>query len=365
MSIHAGTVINVRKELGMPTQPLLQPRKRGITTSVVVSAPFVSSRMFLLAFCVLLALPALYSCGRTGGEQQQSNATQSGAAQTSSMASGNSASTNSSSPTTSTTALSKTIQVNESTLLIRLSHAYPEHVAGALSVEDVIRSLYTTQIRSGSYDTLTVLDLHIVALKSRPNTFVAVTKTLGEGRDAVEQKIDVFAFQNSGTGKFLLGHTSLEPETDDFSIENLSASAFQLTQAGEYAVSFEYDGRTQGVNAERTRMLYFYRLRDEQQRGLEQVLEMCVFNKSESAPDLAGSGTSSSSIEITQNSTVSTQYKWGKDLYSIVVVKSESRKNDVAAGGRGTQTVKTRIYLDWDDGKYAEVLTQDLGRASS
>jgi hypothetical protein len=326
------------------------------TTRIITTKTVLVKVVFLCAVSVLLETSA---CTR-----QEEQRTSAAAGSTQSSAPEQISIVQPKSTEAGHTLLSKTIQVNESTLLIRLQRTYPEHVVGSASVEDVIRSLYTTKSRSGQYDTLTITDFYVAAVKGRTNVYVAVAKTLGEGADAVEQKIDVFAFQDVSAGKFLLGYASLEPEADDFSLENVSASAFQLTQAGEYAISFEYDGHAQGVNAERTRMLYFYRLHSAattQKEGLEQVLEMCTMSKTGEAPDPSGTY----QIEVTQSSSVTTQYKWGKNLYSLVIIKSESRKNDVAAGARGTQTVKTRTYLDWEDGKYMEVLQQDLGRTSS
>lgn len=274
--------------------------------------------------------------------------------------------------------ISKTIRVNEATLLIRLSRVYPATVVGSSSVEDVLQTLYSTRFGANVYDTVTVTDVHIVAVKGKPKTYMAVVKTLGEGKDAVEQKIDIFAFRDT-TAKFLLGYASLEPEYDEFELQNVSASTYQITHDGDYALSFEYAASSQGRNEERVKMLYFYHLQmgnsaipssatpssatpsSAAPSKLEQLFEYCIYNKTGESPDASGVY----QVQVIEEATLTTQWKWNRPFYSVVVIKTDTRIGDVAAGARSTQGVKSRIYLDWEGTGYAETLRQDLGKTPS
>jgi hypothetical protein len=268
----------------------------------------------------------------------------------------------------------KDIRVNEATLLIRLPREYPAAVVGSSSVEDVLRTLYSTRFGANVYDTLTITDVHFVEMKSaatagRAKVYAAVVKTFGEGKDAVEQKIDIFAFRDT-TAKFLLGYASLEPEYDEFTLQNISASTYQITHNGQYALSFEYAAFSQGRNEERVKMLYFYHLttneakggksNNDEPLGIHQLLEYCIYNKTGESPDASGVY----QVQVIEEATLSTQWKWNRPFYSVVVIKTDTRIGDVAAGARSTQAVKSRIYLDWEGTGYMETLRQDLGKTS-
>jgi len=275
-------------------------------------------------------------------------------------------------------ALNKRVVVNESTLILRLSRQFPERIVGSMSMEELIRSLYATQMRLDERDTLVISDVQIVPLhSSNASTLyvaLAVSQRLPSGGRAdasnTQKRIDVFLFHDTTSAKFVLGYTTVEPEYEDFSLENPSAHLYQITRSGEYALSFEVVSALPPPHAEAVRMLYLYRVHEDIARAkhtkqsakqaLEPLFEYCTAMKTGESPRPDGSF----EIQITDTASISTRWTWNKELYSLVIIKTEMRKGDVDAGAGTTRSRKYRLYYDWNNGKYEEVIQQDLGRST-
>ncbi len=267
--------------------------------------------------------------------------------------------------------LNKAVRVNEAIVLMRLSKALPEKIVGNSSVEDVVRSLYATKFRPDVYDTLTITEFTVVSVKSKSNTYLAVAKVLNINTVGEEEEtVDVFVFKDTTAANPVLGYASLMPEDEDFTIENVSATTYQITHDGDYAISFECMASTDELNQESTRMLYLYRLRAQggtsgtsatNNGGLEQIFEFSTLNKTGESPNAQGIY----EVQITDTAAIATQWKWNKELYSLVITKTQVRKGDVDAGSRTTRTAKSRIHFEWDGTKYVEVQRQEISRSTS
>jgi hypothetical protein len=308
--------------------------------------------MFILLLCLLVNS----ACDRLWERRQE---------QTSSAEESVQTAVTSSPAVNSSNAISKTVRVNDVVLHINLLTQALPPLKTVSSSEELIRSLYSAKYRRDVYyDTLTITDFHVAPLKGRENLYLVVAKIRGASADAVEQGIDLFVFSDTPSAKFLLAATTFKPEYENFVLYNVSASAYQITHDGEFALSFEYEGLLPGPNDERQRMLKLYRFLPASTApgaALEELFEYCVYNKTGESPDASGVY----QVQILEQATVTTQWKWGRALYTLVIIKTETKKNDTAAGARTTRTLKSRIYFDWEQGHYAETLRQDLGRTSS
>ncbi len=136
-------------------------------SNMVLRSMFVVARTaFALLLTVLTVLFSsfLSSCG---WKQQPNNQTST----TTATATGATASSSA-----SVTALNKRVVVNESTLILQLSRHVPERVVGSMSMEELIRSLYATQMRLDKRDTLVISDVQIVPLQTSnaSNLYVAL-----------------------------------------------------------------------------------------------------------------------------------------------------------------------------------------------
>lgn len=251
----------------------------------------------------------------------------------------------------------KPVSINNAVLITQLNHPLPGLPAGVASISELFLALYSPVLSQELIDTLMITGLYLAPVKNKEKTYCAVIDRVRRSSAQVsERQLDVFMFKDTNTSNIVVGHTIFHPEDAAFSLMNLSGSLFQLNKNGEYAISFEYVRYEPNTTQEQSRYVYLYRLSSSIPQALEQIFEYCTVNKTGESPNEQGEFT----VQITDSSSISSQWKWGRELYTIVIIKTIVRKGDVDVGTNKVKTIKTKTHFEWIDGKYVEVFQQDL-----
>lgn len=251
----------------------------------------------------------------------------------------------------------KPVSINNSVIKIQLNHTISGMPVGMSSVPELFVALYSPVLAQEGMDTLIISGLYLAPVKGKEKTYCAVVDLIRNSPvSASERYLDIFMFKDTNTSNLVLGHTTFNPLDDGFSIANLSGGLFQLNRQGEYALSFEYLVPEHHTPNVQSRYVYLYRLSPSMPRKLEQIFEYCILNKTGESPDEQGEFT----VQITDSSVVTSQWKWGRELYTIVITKTIIRKGDVDAGAHKIRTIKSKTHFEWINGKYTEVFQQDL-----
>lgn len=239
----------------------------------------------------------------------------------------------------------QSITINEATVVLAFEKAVPEKICGRFVPSDLVKTLYSNEIKPDDRSIFTVTDIQVTQLNATAQTYMAVVKRKKIGHTD-ECLFDIFAFRDSTTTNPVLAHTTYEPEFADANIIGVQQKKYQITDE-EYALAFEWTA-TEGSEevAEKTTMLCLFRVQND---IMQPIFEVCTSSS-------AGSTSASEYDAITEDhSTIETMKVWGKDLYSILVTRTQTRKNegDNTANPRA-ETRKTKILYQWDGMQYIQ-----------
>lgn len=241
-----------------------------------------------------------------------------------------------------------TLHINEATVTLALGEAPAgkrQLAEEKFSVPELLRTLYARAIKPDDRVSYIVSDVRIAALNTQARTYMAVVKRSVAGE--AQPVFDVFAFQDVDSANPVLAFTTYTPDFTNADIAGVQQKKYQITD-NEYALAFEWKTDHQG---EKTQMLCLFRA-DAKAATLELIFELCVYtnvlDNELSASEYAKQGEESASIE-----TVKT---WGKDLYSILVTRVQTRYQNFPNAKPVTR--KTKMLYQWDGARY--VLTNQL-----
>ena len=241
-----------------------------------------------------------------------------------------------------------TLHINEATITLALGEARADKKQPAeekFSVPELLRTLYARAIKPDDRASYIVSDVRLAALNTQARTYMAVVKRSTAG--GAQRVFDVFAFRDSDSSNPVLAFTTYTPDVENANIAGVQQQKYQITDS-EYALAFEWKAEFQG---EKTQMLCLFRA-DAKAGTLELIFELCAYtnvvDNELSESEYAKNGEERASVE-----TVKT---WGKDLYSILVTRLETRYP--TSPNAGAVTRKTKMLYQWDGARY--VLTNQL-----
>ncbi len=239
----------------------------------------------------------------------------------------------------------QSITINEATVVLAFEKAVPEKICGRFVPSDLVRTLYSNEIKPDDRSIFTVTDIQVTQLNANAQTYMAVVKREKIG-NADECLFDIFAFRDSTNTNPVLAHTTYEPEFADADIVGVQQKKYQITDE-EYALAFEWTA-TQGSDEapQTTTMLCLFRVQND---IMMPIFEVCTATS-------AGNTSASEYDAVSEDrATIETMKVWGKDLYSILVTRTQTRKN---AGDNNTntrsETRKTKILYQWDGMQYIQ-----------
>ncbi len=290
-------------------------------------------------FCVLCGT-LFYGCTTTSKETAKADSTSVQIApNTSSGGTTTSISTPSDNPN------SERLTINEATVVLALTKPATEKICGRFAPADLVTMLYANEIKPDDQSTFTITDIQVTQLNASSQTYMAVIKRKKLGSES-ECVFDVFAFRDSTRSNPVLAHTTYEPDFDDAEITGVQQKKYQITDE-EYALAFEWkasqmtDGREQ-----KTTMLCLFRAHE----GMMQPLfEVCTYTNAANQNDDA------SNASTEDRATLETVKTWGKDLYSILITRTQARK--ASSGGdseQRTESRKTKILYQWDGMQFVQ-----------
>jgi hypothetical protein len=249
---------------------------------------------------------------------------------------------NSSVANTNSAAVSNTLKIYDATVVLALTQQFPEKFCDKFPVQDLVRTLYTTHLKPDDTSTLTISGMLVEPIGTEPQTYLAVVKT-AHSSDACT--IDVFTFRE-GNEQPVIAHLSYNPDFDEIDLKSVQNKKYRITDT-EFAIAFEWNGyQTDAQRNQRTTMLSLFRV----QNGIMQpIFELCTSNTAQN------NAVSSDEYEtLTEDkASMETVNTWGKELYSILVTRTVSRKSTIETGSRN-ETKRTKTLYQWDGERYVE-----------
>jgi hypothetical protein len=244
------------------------------------------------------------------------------------------------------TSAPKTIKVNEATLVLAFEQPIPEKLCNMFVPEELIATLYATQIKPDETGTLIIEDIDVGELNPATKTYMAVVKTVKEGGDKGDCILDIFAFRDTNSAHPVIAHAQYEPEYPDVEVRGVQGRKYQISDT-EFALAFEWTHEQHDAQSWRnSTMLCLFRVNGD---AMEPLFELCTANKSGS--DLVESGGYETGSE--DRATLETMKSWGKDLYSILVTRTQTHHSTAESGDR-TETHKTKTLYQWDSVRYVQ-----------
>lgn len=240
----------------------------------------------------------------------------------------------------------QTITINEATVVLAFEKTPPEKICGRFVPSDLIRTLYSNEIKPDDRSTFTVTDVQVTQLNAAAQTYMAVVKREKAG-NTDECLFDIFAFRDSTNTNPVLAHTTYEPEFADADIVGIQQKKYQITDE-EYALAFEWTA-TQGSDEhpQTTTMLCLFRVQND---IMQPIFEVCTATNAGTNPAASEYNTSTE-----DRATIETMKVWGKDLYSILVTRTQTSKREGENGVNArSETRKTKILYQWDGMQYIQ-----------
>jgi hypothetical protein len=253
-----------------------------------------------------------------------------------------------STPTTAQTP--RTIRVKEATLVLAFNKPVAAKLCNKFVPEELLATLYESQIKSDETGTLVIEDISVGALDVATNTYLAVVKTAKED-DADEDGtgncvLDIFAFRDTTSAHPVIAHTQYEPEYPDVQLGGIQGKKYQISD-DEFAVAFDWTHEQRDVQSVRTSaMLCLFRINGD---VLEPLFELCTSNK------LSSNLVENGKYEIISDdrATLETMKTWGKDLYSILVTRRQTLQSTAEAANHAEKHTTKTLY-QWDGTRYVE-----------
>lgn len=296
----------------------------------------------MVSACVITMSAIAYGCTTTAKETADQTQSQSGNVQAS--ATGSTA-TNSS--VSSANFVPQSLRINEATVVLAFTKPQPEKICGRFIPAELITTLYANEIKPDDRSTFTITDIQVTELNAAAHTFMAVVKRehIGSGNDCI---FDVFAFRDSTESKPVLAHTTYEPEFANAEITGVQQKKYQITD-DEYALAFEWTA-TQLIEGKQqtTSMLCLFRVQDDM---MQNIFELCTY--SNVGDDVATEG-GEYETALEDRASLETMKTWGKDLFSILVTRTQTRKSAAAEPVSRSETRKTKTLYQWDGMQYVQ-----------
>ena len=236
-----------------------------------------------------------------------------------------------------------TFKIYDATVVIALAKPLPAKLCGRFAIDELVRTLYTPTLKPDETTTLTIGDIVVEALDTAAHTYIAIVKTATNADDCV---IDVFTFRE-GNEQPVISHVAYNPDFDDIELGAAHSHTYRITDT-EFAVGFEWSAKqTDAQHTQQTTMLSLFRVQGE---VMLPIFELCTYNK---ASNNAVS-TSEYESQTEDKATLETMNTWGKDLYSILVTRTITRKSTIETSGRSTESKRTKTLYQWDGERYIE-----------
>lgn len=242
----------------------------------------------------------------------------------------------------------RTLTINEATVVLAFEKQMPEKICGRFAPSDLITTLYANEIKPDDRSTFTITDVQVTQLNAAAHTYMAVVKRDKIGHDD-ECVLDIFAFRDSTNTNPVLAHTTYEPEFADVNITSVQQKKYQITDE-EYALAFEWTATQTIENKEqKTTMLCLFRVQDDM---MQPIFEVCTYTN-------VGDEGNTDEIEyektLEDQASIETMKTWGKDLYSLLVSRTQTRKSGSGSNTNSrTETRKTKILYQWDGMQYIQ-----------
>jgi hypothetical protein len=237
--------------------------------------------------------------------------------------------------------------INEATVVLAFEKEMPEKICERFAPDELVRMLYANEIKPDDKSTFTITDIQVTQLNASSRAYMAVVKREKIG-NSEECLFDIFAFRDSTNTNPVLAHTTYEPEFADADIVGVQQKKYQISDE-EYALSFEWTA-TQGSDEQpqTTTMLCLFRAQND---IMQPIFEVCTATNA-----VKTAASESENDVITEDrATIETMKTWGKDLYSILVTRTQSRKS---SGNNNintrSETNKSKTLYQWDGMQYIQ-----------
>lgn len=238
---------------------------------------------------------------------------------------------------------SNTLRIYDATVLIAPKQQFPDKFCGKFPVHDLVRTLYTAHLKPDATSTVTVSEMLVEPLDTAQHTYIAVVKASNEQGNT---SLDIFTFRE-GNAQPVIAHYSYTPDFDDISLKAAYNRKFRISDT-EFALAFEWNAKeADDRQTQQTTMLSLFRLRNDQ---MQPLFELCTSSKIGNN----AVGTEEYETLTEDTSSLETMNTWGKELYSILVTRTVSRKSTMETGNRGTETKRTKTLYQWDGERYVE-----------
>lgn len=296
----------------------------------------------MVSACVITMSAIGYGCTTTSKEIAEQTQSQSDNVQAS--ATGGTASN---SPVSSAGFVPQSLRINEATVVLAFTKPQPEKICGRFIPAELITTLYANKIKPDDRSTFTITDIQVTELNPSAHTFMAVIKreSMGAETDCI---FDVFAFRDSTQQKPVLAYTTYEPEFAHAEITGVQQKKYQITD-DEYALAFEWTATqiTEGKQ-QTTSMLCLFRVQDDL---MQNIFELCTYSN---VGDDASTEGGEYEVVLEDRASLETMKTWGKDLFSILVTRTQTRKSAAAESTSRQETRKTKTLYQWDGMQYIQ-----------
>jgi hypothetical protein len=238
---------------------------------------------------------------------------------------------------------STTFRIYDATIIISLTKPLPTKLCGKFDIDELVRTLYTPTLKPDETTTLTISDILVEPFDTAAHTYMAVVKT---AINANECMIDVFTFRE-GNEQPVISHVAYDPDFDDIELGAAHSHTYRITDT-EFALAFEWSAsQTDAQHTQQTKMLSLFRVQGD---AMLPIFELCIYNKSSNN----AVSTNEYESQTEDKATLETMNTWGKDLYSILVTRTITRKNTFEASKNSAESKRTKTLYQWDGERYIE-----------
>ncbi|MCS6808189.1 MAG: hypothetical protein RML40_06175 [Bacteroidota bacterium] len=249
----------------------------------------------------------------------------------------------------------RTLTINEATIILEPSRTLTEPLYGRFAVSELIALLYAKALKPDDKTTITIIDIHIAPLHTTTdqNAFIAVIQRKATQSRSQAYVFDIFVFRDSTNQSPVLAYTSYEPEFSYVQITGVQRQQYRITDT-EYALALEWTTQYNADDKQHTAsMLCLFRIQSD---IIRHIFEVCTYtNITERMATHANENSAESSYVATlqERATLETIKTWGKDLYSILVTRTQTRTHTAEIGNR-SETHKTKVLYQWDGMQYIQ-----------
>ncbi|TAE29081.1 MAG: hypothetical protein EAZ92_07055 [Candidatus Kapaibacterium sp.] len=296
------------------------------------------------SFCAI----SLPSCSdtqkQTAQTEQQSVTTQTNTPQD------GAASTTNAIAETKTNAASNTLTIYEATVIIAPKKPFPEKFCGKFPVQELVRTLYTQHLKPDASSTLTIKDMLVEPLgnEATPNEspkYIAIVKTVGGENNDGNCSLDIFTFRE-GNVQPVIAHLSYNPDFEDVDLKSVTNQKYRIAE-NEFALAVEWKvNQSDAQHTQQSTMLSLFRIHHD---TMIPLFELATSNI------IKNNAVGSEEFEnITDDTaTLETMNTWGKELYSLLVARTVTRKSTLE-GDKQAETQRTKTLYQWDGERYVE-----------